>query len=114
MDLDLKEVMKEYDNLFDLVPCLITVHDREYRIIKYNKEFKDKFAPEPGTFCYEAYKDRKRKCENCPVEKTFKDGKSHYSEEKGINKDNSAVLVKDSTGAMHIITEYDLIQAIAG
>ncbi|GIV32517.1 MAG: cystathionine beta-synthase [Chitinophagales bacterium] len=31
-----------------------------------------------------------------------------------INKDNSAVLVKDRQGNLHIITEYDLIQAIAG
>lgn len=31
-----------------------------------------------------------------------------------INKENSAVLVKDRSGRMHIITEYDLIQAIAG
>ncbi len=31
-----------------------------------------------------------------------------------INKDNSAVLVTDRQGHTHIITEYDLIQAIAG
>jgi len=31
-----------------------------------------------------------------------------------INKDNSAVLVKDLAGQTNIITEYDLIQAIAG
>ncbi len=31
-----------------------------------------------------------------------------------INKDNTAVLVKDRAGSMQIITEYDLIQAIAG
>lgn len=31
-----------------------------------------------------------------------------------INKENTAVLVKDRTGTVQIITEYDLIQAIAG
>lgn len=31
-----------------------------------------------------------------------------------INRENSAVLVKDMGGTTHIITEYDLIQAIAG
>jgi cystathionine beta-synthase len=31
-----------------------------------------------------------------------------------INRENSAVLVKDIGGTTHIITEYDLIQAIAG
>ncbi|MDX2003623.1 MAG: cystathionine beta-synthase [Chitinophagales bacterium] len=33
---------------------------------------------------------------------------------KLINRDNSAVLVKDIAGNLNIITEYDLIQAIAG
>jgi cystathionine beta-synthase len=31
-----------------------------------------------------------------------------------INRENSAVLVKDIAGNVNIITEYDLIQAIAG
>ena len=31
-----------------------------------------------------------------------------------INKENTAVLVKDKSGSTHIITEWDLIQAIAG
>ena len=30
-----------------------------------------------------------------------------------INKENSAVMVKDISGDFHIITEYDLIQAMA-
>lgn len=33
---------------------------------------------------------------------------------KLINKDNSAVLVKENSGAVNIITEYDLIEAMAG
>ena len=32
---------------------------------------------------------------------------------KLINKDNSAVLVRDTAGYLHIITEYDLIEAMA-
>lgn len=33
---------------------------------------------------------------------------------KKINKTNSAVIVEDIAGMMHVITEYDLIEAIAG
>jgi len=79
----------EYQSLFELVPCLITVQDREYRLLKYNREFFQQFAPNPGEYCYKAYKGRDKKCEDCPVEKTFVDGKSHYSEETGINKDGT-------------------------
>jgi histidine kinase len=79
----------EYQNLFELVPCIITVQDRDYRLIQYNREFADKFAPQPGDYCYQVYKGRSEKCVNCPVEKTFIDGKSHYSEETGFNKDGT-------------------------
>jgi histidine kinase len=83
----LSKQMEEYQNLFDIVPCIITVQDRDYKLIRYNREFADKFNPNPGDYCYHAYKGRKEKCEICPVEKTFEDGLSHFSEETGINKD---------------------------
>jgi histidine kinase len=79
----------EYQSLFELVPCIITVQDRDYRLIQYNREFADKFAPQPGDYCYQVYKGRSEKCVNCPVERTFHDGKSHYSEETGFNKDGT-------------------------
>jgi len=79
----------EYQNLFERVPCLITVHDRDYRLVRYNREFAEMFNPEPGMYCYTAYKGRDKKCRNCPVEKTFQDGKPHYSEETGLNKDGT-------------------------
>jgi histidine kinase len=77
----------EYENLFNLVPCIITVQDRDYRLVGYNREFAGLFAPQPGDFCYHAYKGRTSKCLNCPVEKTFQDGQSHYSEETGVSKE---------------------------
>jgi histidine kinase len=79
----------EYRNLFELVPCLITVQDRNYRLLSYNRMFAEKFGPVPGEHCYRAYKGLDCKCKNCPVEKTFQDGKSHVSEETGYNKDGS-------------------------
>jgi histidine kinase len=88
----------EYENLFNMVPCIITVQDRNYRLVGYNREFADLFAPRPGDFCYHAYKGRSSKCPNCPVEKTFADGQSHYSEETGISKEGTPTywLVKTS------------------
>jgi histidine kinase len=88
----------EYQKLFEGVPCIITVQDRNYRLLSYNKRFADSFDPKPGECCYAAYKGRKSKCENCPVEKTFADGKSHFSEESGIGRDGRRThwLVKTS------------------
>jgi len=83
----LNKQQDEYQSLFQLVPCLITVQDRQYRLLQYNREFSQQFDPNPGDYCYQVYKGRDQKCEDCPVEKTFADGQSHYSEEKGIDKD---------------------------
>jgi len=86
---ELNRQRDEYQNLFETVPCIITVQDNNYRLVGYNREFADLFDPQPGDHCYHAYKGRQTKCPNCPVERTFKDGKSHYSEEAGINKDGT-------------------------
>jgi len=86
---ELNKQRNEYQNLFERVPCIITVQDRNYKLIRYNKEFYEKFKPKSGDYCYAAYKGRKEKCVVCPVERTFEDGQSHFSEERGFNKDGT-------------------------
>jgi histidine kinase len=77
----------EYLDLFDKAPCMIAVQDRHYRLIRYNKGFRERFDPKPGSLCYQAYKGRDEKCRDCPMDKTFQDGKSHYGEAEGVGKD---------------------------
>ncbi len=84
---ELNKQRNEYQTLFERVPCIITVQDRDYRLIRYNREFSEKFNPRPGDYCYDAYKGRKQKCEICPVEQTFEDGRPHFSEERGFGED---------------------------
>ena len=86
---ELNQQRDEYQKLFETVPCIITVQDREYNLVGYNREFAHKFDPQPDDYCFYAYKGRTTKCPNCPVEKTFKDGKSHYSEEAGSSRDGT-------------------------
>jgi PAS domain S-box-containing protein len=95
---ELEEKRDEYQRLFNMVPCLITVNDADYRLIAYNREFARTFDPSPGNFCYNAYKGRTERCKVCPVELTFQDGMPHESEEHGVNKDGSPAhwLVKTS------------------
>lgn len=110
---ELNKQRDEYQNLFEMVPCIITVQDRNYRLIKYNRYFAEKFAPTPGAFCFRAYKGLSEKCEVCPVERTFEDGQSHYSEETGFNKDGTETHwlvrtspIRDSEG--HIIAAMEM------
>lgn len=61
---ELNKQRDQFQNLFEMVPCIITVQDRDYRLIGYNREFADQFAPKPGDYCYCAYKGRTEKCEH--------------------------------------------------
>ena len=87
--MELTKQKNEYQALFENVPCLITVQNRDFKLINFNREFYTKYNPSPGDYCYQAYKGRKAKCDNCPVEKTFADGESHYSEELGRGRDGT-------------------------
>ncbi len=80
----------EYQTLFEHVPCLITLQDRNFRLLRFNREFAERFAPDPHTYCFRAYKGRDEKCPNCQVALTFEDGLPHQGEETGLNKDGSA------------------------
>jgi len=86
---ELNKQRDEYQTLFELVPCIITVQDRNYKLMRYNRDFYEKFNHRPGDYCYHAYKGREQKCEICPVEETFEDGLPHFSEERGFNKDGT-------------------------
>jgi histidine kinase len=84
---ELNRQRHEYQELFEQVPCYITVQDKNLRLVRYNREFIGTFDPNPGDYCYEVYKGRSEPCEICPVMETFQDGLSHSSEEAGITKE---------------------------
>ena len=86
---ELNNQRDEYQTLFERVPCIISVQDKNFRMLRYNREFEKSFDPQPGEFCYHAYKGREEKCFNCPVEKTFADGQIHYGEETGFSRDGT-------------------------
>jgi PAS domain S-box-containing protein len=111
----LNQQRDEYQNLFKMVPCIVTVQDRDYRLLGYNREFAEKFDPRIGEFCFKAYKGRDEKCVICPVEKTFVDGQSHYSEESGVDKDGTikhwmvrTTPIKDGNGQIVAAMEMNL------
>ncbi len=87
--IELNEKKNEYQDLFELVPCIITVQDRDFKLVGFNQVFSNTFDPKHGDYCYSAYKGRSEKCRNCPVERTFQDGHAHYSEETGIARDGT-------------------------
>ncbi len=78
---DLSNTQALYQQLFDEVPCYITVQDRNFLLTATNKMFKKDFGDEIGSHCFEIYKHRATRCRECPVAATFEDGLAHSTEE---------------------------------
>ncbi len=70
-----------YRRYWDEMPCYLSIHDPEFRIIDGNRRFREDFGERLGQYCFKVYKGRDSICDNCPVEATFADGKNHPSEQ---------------------------------
>lgn len=77
----LQKSQERYRQLFDEIPCYITIQDRELRIIEANRRFREDFGDVLGRKCYQVYMHRTEDCLSCPVKETFKDGQVHQLEE---------------------------------
>ena len=78
---ELELAQAELRQLFDVVPCFISVQDRELNLAAANRLFEEHFGSARGCRCYQSYKQRSEPCLSCPVQETFEDGLSHCSEE---------------------------------
>lgn len=101
-----------YQAYFQAMPCYLTVQDRELKIIAANQWFREDFGEWSGRYCYQVYKHRSEKCEVCPVERTFRDGQCHSSEEqvKSLTGKEVAVIVyttpiRNSAGEISAVME---------
>ncbi|MFH1575048.1 MAG: PAS domain-containing protein, partial [Acidobacteriota bacterium] len=101
-----------YRQYFEAMPCYLTVQDRDLRVITANSRFREAFGDYQGRYCYQVYKHRPEKCEVCPVERTFQDGRSHSSEEqvKALDGREVSVIVytepiRDSGGNITAVME---------
>jgi PAS domain S-box-containing protein len=82
----LQTSQQRYRQLFDAVPCYISVQDREFRLTATNSRFTEHFGEHLSSHCYKIYKQRKSPCDNCPVARTFADGRSHQAEMTVTNR----------------------------
>lgn len=78
---------RRYRDLFDAVPCAITVQDRSLSIVEANATFLREFCASPGLEgqglgrpCFEVYKHSPEPCPECPIMATFEDGERHQAE----------------------------------
>jgi PAS domain S-box-containing protein len=81
-----RRLQNEYQTLFEKVPCYIAVLNRDFRIVRANQELRNTFGATTGQHCWEIFKRRAAKCEQCPAEHSFADGGTHSAEEVGFNQ----------------------------
>jgi len=86
----LDEIYKKY---FESVPNYLTVQDKNLHLLEANKKFQEDFGEIEDRYCYQVYKNRSEKCEICPVERTFRDGEAHHSEELVTTRNGKKVSV---------------------
>ncbi len=84
-----KRLQREYQTLFEKVPCYVTVLNRDRRVVKANEMFRRTFGEPRGEHCYKLFKQRRSECEDCPAAKTFDDGESHTSRHVGKSQDGT-------------------------
>ncbi len=82
---DLRKWIRQ--ELWDQVPVSISVIDRSFHIIEANRCFANTYGEWRKRPCYEIYKGRAERCENCAAAETFEDGQVRIREETGIVRD---------------------------
>jgi len=95
-----RRLQREYQTLFEQVPCYVTVINQDYRVVKANEMFRRVFGPPTGEHCYELLKHRQSRCAECPAEKTFADGDTHTSRHVGISREGTATHYAVSTAPL--------------
>jgi len=78
--------IRTYARWRDVMPCYLSVQDRDLRIIDTNDLFRREFGNRVGERCFEAYKNKDGRCPDCPVLMTFEDGQGHSGEETVVGK----------------------------
>jgi PAS domain S-box-containing protein len=83
---DTKSLQRQYNILFERVPCYVAVLNRDLKVVRANELLRGTFGEARGQHCFRVYKQRHEQCEDCPAMKTFADGKSYTQEQVGIDK----------------------------
>ncbi len=84
-----EELQAEKNKLQSVIDALeygLTIQDRDYNILYQNGPLKTFFGDHLGEKCYRVYEGKDKVCNGCPVEKAFRDGKSHSIERRVINR----------------------------
>ncbi|TVM18300.1 histidine kinase [Oceanidesulfovibrio indonesiensis] len=94
------QVEKE-SGLFNELPCLVSVHNRNQEIVAANALFKQRLGEFIGQKSYSIFEGRGAECVDCPVRKTFATGKGQHSKEVVVSETGERIPVTVYTAPIH-------------
>jgi PAS domain S-box-containing protein len=100
-----------FDSYFDALPGVVSVLNRDMRVVHYNHRLREFFGDPTGAKCYEFFKRRSEKCPDCPGEESFRTGERRKTESVVIKKNGEEMPVmvftspiKDEAGnVVHVL-----------
>ncbi|TVM35212.1 response regulator [Oceanidesulfovibrio marinus] len=100
--------------LFNELPCLVSVHNRNQEIVAANALFKERLGHFIGEKSYSIFEGRGAECVDCPVRKTFATGKGQRSKEILVSEIGERIPVSVYTAPIHNTEgELDLVLEIS-
>jgi PAS domain S-box-containing protein len=88
------EAETRYQALLQSVTDYVVGINRNFQIIMANDLFRNNFGTPSEGLCYQLWKNRDAKCENCLVEKSLQDGQVHVSNENVVMADGSTAQLR--------------------
>ncbi|HWR73667.1 MAG TPA: PAS domain S-box protein, partial [Nitrospirota bacterium] len=77
----------------------ITIQSTDFRILYQNPVHKQMIGEHTGEYCYRTFHQRDAVCDECPLEKSFRDGKVHTAE-RSSESDRGTVHVEITTSPL--------------
>lgn len=72
-----EQMRREYQLLFDQVPCNILLINRDFRIVRTNERVRQMLGELEGNYCFKGLKGESHECAECTARQTFADGQLH-------------------------------------
>ncbi len=101
---------REYQSLFDMVPCNIIVLDKKLRITDSNKMVCDTYGDLTGKLCYSALKGQEDVCIECTAQKAFSERRTVYDQQVWLTPGGG--MKQYQVTAVPIIDEKDKVSAV--
>ncbi len=94
---DVASEVESQSGLFNELPCLVSVHNKNFEIVASNSLFKQRLGDFIGQKSYLIYADYEQDSEDCPIRMTFRTGKGRRSREMLVSTSGERIPVTVST-----------------